>query len=166
MGLYKKDAVYLQMSVDELRALSDEELFYAVMVRTERKVDSFEDWDEGVNSLNFHQKVFYSVNWLEIEVNNGGLCQFFVNSSRMVAPLVSEYMAVIGADEHKRLYDDFVQQNGIDLCELSSFDVDDLEEFAEQYDRYPFDDYDDAFYEAEPLETYLTKYARENLNDF
>ena len=166
MGLYKKDAVYLQMSVDELRALSDEELFYAIMVRTERKVDGFEDWEEGVNSLNFQQKVFYSVNWLEIEVNNGGLCQFFVNSSRMVAPLVSEYMAVIGADEHKRLYDDFVQQNGIDLCELSSFDVDDLEEFAEQYDRYPFDDYDDAFYEAEPLETYLTKYARENLNDF
>ena len=166
MGLYKNDAEYLRMSVDELRALSDEELFYAVMVRTERKVDGFENWEEGVNSLNFHQKVFYSVNWLEIEVNNGGLCQFFVNSSRMVAPLVSEYMAVIGADEHKRLYDDFVQQNGIDLCDLSSFDVDDLEEFAEQYDRYPFDDYDDAFYEAEPLETYLTKYARENLNDF
>ncbi len=166
MGLYKKDAAYLQMSVDELRTLSDEELFYAVMVRTERKVDGFEDWEEGVNSLNFYQKVFYSVNWLEIEVNNGGLCQFFVNSSRMVAPFVSEYMAVIGADEHKRLYDDFVQQNGIDLCELSSFDVDDLEEFAEQYDRYPFDDYDDAFYEAEPLETYLTKYARENLNYF
>ena len=166
MGLYKKDAEYLRMSVDELRALSDEELFYAVMVRTERKVDGFEDWEEGVNSLNFQQKVFYSVNWLEIEVNNGGLCQFFVNSSRMVAPFVSEYMAVIGADEHKRLYDDFVQQNGIDLCELSSFDVDDLEEFAEQYDRYPFDDYDDAFYEAEPLETYLTKYAREHLNDF
>ena len=166
MGLYKKDAEYLRMSVDELRALSDEELFYAVMVRTERKVDGFENWEEGVNSLNFHQKVFYSVNWLEIEVNNGGLCQFFVNSSRMVAPFVSEYMAVIGADEHKRLYDDFVRQNGIDLCELSSFDVDDLEEFAEQYDRYPFDDYDDAFYEAEPLETYLTKYARENLNDF
>ena len=127
MGLYKKDAEYLRMSVDELRALSDEELFYAVMVRTERKVDGFEDWEEGVNSLNFQQKVFYSVNWLEIEVNNGGLCQFFVNSSRMVAPFVSEYMAVIGADEHKRLYDDFVQQNGIDLCELSSFDVDDLE---------------------------------------
>ena len=166
MGLYKNDAEYLRMSVDELRALSDEELFYAVIVRTERKVDGFENWEEGVNSLNFHQKVFYSVNWLEIEVNNGGLCQFFVNSSRMVAPLVSEYMAVIGADEHKRLYDDFVQQNGIDLCDLSSFDVDDLEEFAEQYDRYPFDDYDDAFYEAEPLETYLTKYARENLNDF
>ena len=42
---------------------------------------------------------------LETEVNNGGLCQFFVNSSRIVAPFVSEYMAIVGAFE---LYLDFI----------------------------------------------------------
>ena len=67
---------YLTMLTDELSALSDDELFEAVTARTESKVDSFDEWEDGVNALNTSQKIFYSVNWLEMEVNNGGLCQF------------------------------------------------------------------------------------------
>ena len=157
---------YLAMTTDELSALSDDGLFEAVTARTESKVDSFDEWKDGVNALNTSQKIFYSVNWLEMEVNNGGLCQFFVNSSRMVAPLVSEYMGIIGAAEHKKLYDNFVNKNGIDLTELSFFDVEKAEEFEEKTERYPFAEYDDAFYDMEPLETYLKKFIRENMNDF
>jgi len=101
-----------------------------------------------------------------MEVNNGGLCQFFVNSSRMVAPLVSEYMGIIGAADHKKLYDDFTSKYGIDLNDLSSFDIEEAAEFEEQNQRYPFDEYDDAFYDMEPLETYLKKFIRENVKDF
>ena len=157
---------FLEMTQDELSALSDDELFEAVVARTERKVDSFDEWEDGVNSLNPSQKIFYSVNWLEVEVNNGGLCQFFVNSSRMVASLVSEYMGIIGAVDHKKLYDDFISKYGIDLNNLSSFDIEDATEFEEQNQRYPFDEYDDAFYDIEPLETYLKKFIRENVKDF
>ena len=153
------------MTVEDLSSLSDDELFEAVTARTERKVDSFDEWEDGVNSLNPSQKIFYSVNWLEMEVNNGGLCQFFVNSSRMVAPLVSEYMDIIGAVDHKKLYDDFVNKNEIDLTELSFFDVNEVEEFEEKTEKYPFDEYDDAFYDMEPLETYLKKFIRENIKD-
>lgn len=156
---------YLEMSAQELLALSDDELFEAVMARTESKVDSFDEWEDGVNSLNPSQKIFYSVNWLEIEVNNGGLCQFFVNSSRIVAPLVSEYMGIIGAVDHKRLYDDFISKYGIDLNDLSSFDVRSAEEFESQYERYPFEEYDDAFYGMEPPQTFLKSFIRENAKD-
>ena len=157
---------YVNMTVEELSALSDDDLFDAVTARTENKVDSFDEWEDGVDSLNHSEKVFYSVNWLEIEVNNGGLCQFFVNSSRMVAPLVSEYMGIIGASDHKKLFDDFVSKNKIDLNDLSSFDIEDGDEFEEQNQRYPFDDYDDAFYDMESLSTSLKKFIRENINDF
>ena len=157
---------YLTMTTDELSALSDDELFAAIVARTESKVDSFDEWEDGVNSLNPSQKIFYSVNWLEIEVNNGGLCQFFVNSSRMVAPFVSKYMAIIGAEEHQNLYDNFVKKNAIDLTELSFFDVNEAEEFEEKVERYPFDEYDDVFYDMEPLETYLKKFGRAHLVDF
>ena len=157
---------YLEMTVEELFALSDDELFEAVTVRTENKVDSFDEWEDGVNSLNPSQKIFYSVNWLEIEVNNGGLCQFFINSSRMVAPLVSEYMGIIGAVDHKKLYDNFTSKYGIDLNDLSSFDIEEAAEFEEQNQRYPFDEYDDVFYDMEPLETFLKKFIRENVKDF
>ncbi len=166
MGIFQNDKKYKQMSLDELKTLGDDELFWAVMVRTEHCVDGYQDWAEGVNALNPYQKVFYSVNWLDTEVNNGGLCQFFINSSRMVAPLISEYLKIIGAEQHQKLFDEFIEANDIDLTDLSSFDSDDWEEVDAQYQRYSFDDFDDAFYDMEPLETYLTKYARANLTNF
>ena len=162
----EREARYPVMTTDELAALDDEELFEAVNVRTENKVDSFEELTDGFNALNTSQKVFYALNWLEMEVNNGGLCQFFVNSSRVAAPFVSEYMGVVGADAHKKLFDDFVKKNNINLNELSFFDIEKIEEFEEKAESYPFDDYDEAYYEMEPLETYLKKYIRKHVADF
>lgn len=162
----KKEALYMSKTHKELSSLSDDCFFEAIMYRTEHWVGLYEQWEEGVNSLNPYQKIFYSVNWLVTEVNNGGLCQFFVNSSRMVAPYVSEYMSAIGAMEHKKLFDKFVSDNNIDLNNLSSFDVDSFEEFNEQSERYPFDEYDDAFFNLTPLEEYLTQFAKEHLEYF
>ena len=164
--MFKNNNAYLAMSAEELSALSVNELFYAVMVRTEQKAESFEHWEDGVNALNPSQKIFYSLSWLEVEVNNGGLCQFFVNSSRMVAAFISEYMAIVGAFEHKELFDNFISSSVIDFSDLSFFDIGDLGEFEDKYEAYPFDEYDSAFYDMEPLETYLTKYAKEHLEDF
>ncbi len=157
---------YLEMNAEDLSVLSDDELFEAITARTDSKVDRYNECEGGVNSLNSSQKIFYSVNWLEMEVNNGGLCQFFVNSSRIVAPFVSAYMGIIGAVDHKKLFDDFISKHGIDLNDLSSFDIEEVAEFEEQNQRYPFDEYDDAFYDMEPLETFLTKFIRKNIKDF
>lgn len=162
----ERAAQYLQMSVDDLRGLSDEELFDAISGRTEHHVSAFEKWEDGVSALNDSQKIFYAVNWLDMEVNNGGLCQFFVNSSRLVAPWVSEYMGIIGADAHKKLYDDFMRKNKIDPNDLASFAITDAEEFEKQNERYPFDEYDQAFFDLEPLQTFLTNYAKAHLEDF
>lgn len=162
----EKEKLYLSMSHEDMAALSDDELFEAVFSRTEHKVDSFDELEDGVNSLNNSQKIYYSVNWLEMEVNNGGLCQFFVNSSRMVAPYVSDYMGIIGAIDHKELFDKFITDNNIDLYNLSSFAIEDIDEYEKQTEKYPFDDYDDAFYDMEPLEEHLKKFVREHLEDF
>ena len=162
----EKEERSLKYSTEELSALSDADLFWAVMCRTEHQVETYDKWEDGVNSLNASQIIFYSVCWLETEVNNGGLCQFFVNSSRMVAPLVSGYLEIIGAVDHKKLYDDFIEKNGIDLTDLSFFDMDDFSEFEEKNKSYPFDKFDSAFFELEPLETYLTRFARAHLTDF
>ena len=162
----KKQAQSLSLSLEEFTALSDDDLIFVALARTEKKVDEFDDLKNGFDSLNQSQKVFYSLNWLESEVNNGGLCQFFVNSSRMVAPLVSGYMEIVGAAEHKKLYDEFVEKNKIDLTDLSYFDIDEVDEFEEKTQAYPFDEYDDAFCNMEPIETYLKKYIREHITDF
>lgn len=162
----QRGAAYLQMTTAELSELTDDEFFNAVWTRTENIVSSKEDLLEGFNSLNEEQRIFYAVNYLEMEVNNGGLCQFFVNSSRMVAPIVSEYMGIIGATEHKKLYDTFIKKYQINTNDLSSFDCDTVEVFQSQYERYPFDEYDDAFYELEPLQKHLISFAKKHIDKF
>ena len=164
--LQKKETLYLKMPSADLPNLSDADLFYAVTIRTENKVDACHDLQEGLAALNDKERIFYAVNYLEVEVNNGGLCQFFVNASRAVAPLVSEYLGMIGAFEQQKLYDDFIGKYHIDVTDLSSFDIESFEDFTAQYERYPFDEFDDAFYKMTPLQDYLTKFVRENIRDF
>lgn len=151
---------YLSLTSEEMAALADDEICEAAFARADHRVDSFDSPEKGFDSLNAAQRVIYALFLFEMEVNNGGLCQFFVNSSRVVAPYISEYMAIIGAFEHKTLFDTFVSGNQIDLTELSSFDIEEADEFEEQTKRYPFDEYDDAFYDQTPLEDDLKKYAR------
>lgn len=162
----EKEKLYKAMSNEELRNLPDDELVSAVNVRILGKTDEFEDTKEGMKALNEKERVFYVLNYLDMEVQNGGLCQFFVNDSRAVAPYVSGYMELVGAEEHKKLYDGFISKYSIDLENLSSFDSETAEEFIEQYDRFPFDEYDDAFYELEPIENYLLKFVKENIENF
>ncbi len=160
------DEKYVQMSASELSKLTDDEIFNAVWTRTENIVSSKENLLEGFNSLNEEQRIFYAVNYLEMEVNNGGLCQFFVNSSRIVAPVVSDYMGIIGASEHKKLYDTFIEKYQINTYDLSSFDCETVEVFKSQYERYPFEEYDDTFYGLAPLQDYLVNYVRKHIDSF
>lgn len=160
----KRQGVYIQMSTEELACLSDEELFHAIGVRIENKIYDEDTMEEGLAALNEYEKAIYSSNYLETEVNNGGLCQYFVNSSRATAPYVSEGLALIGAERHRKLFDDFIIQNNIDVTDLSSFVINDVKEFEEQTMRYPFDDYDDAFYEMESINSYLIPFVRENIS--
>ncbi len=99
-------------------------------------------------------------------MNNGGLCQFFVNSSRVVAPELSDALEVIGALEHKKLYDHFIAENHMNVKDLSSFEIDDVNDFEAQTKRYPFDEFDDNFFDLNPICDYLSKYVKENIGEF
>lgn len=156
----------LELTTEALAALDDESLFFSAVNRAENIIDDHEEMENGFAALNDHQKVLFAVNLLESEVNNGGLCQFFVNSSRAVAPYISGYLALIGAEEHKALFDGFITRYQIDLNELSSFVIHRARDFEKMTMRYPFDEYDDAFYELPSLEEPLTRYIRANIDAF
>ena len=57
--------------------------------------------DDDISQLDDNEKVFFVLYIFNLEIQNGGLCQFFVNSSRAYATLISEYLEIIGALEHK-----------------------------------------------------------------
>lgn len=176
--LREDEEKYSNLTTEELRKLPDEELIMALVTRTADALNALidpepeeeQDYEAALKTaldlLNEHQKLFYAVTELESEVNNGGLCQFFDNCSRVVAPLVSGYMDIIGAAEHKKLYDDFLTKHAIDPANLPDFDEEAEKDGMDIDEKYAFEEYDDAFYEMEPLETYLFAYAKAHLDSF
>lgn len=119
--------------------------------------------DDDISQLDDNEKVFFVLYIFNLEIQNGGLCQFFVNSSRAYATLISQYLEIIGALEHKMLYDDFVKENNINLEDLSFFDMDDLSEYEEKDNSYPFDRFDDAFCELTDIEELLEEFMNNKL---
>lgn len=153
------------MTVEDLLALNDEELVSALDMRIMKETDFVEPL-ECLKKLNEEKKVVYILTYFDQEMQNGGLCQFFVNSSRDIAPFISENMGIVGADKYKKLFDDFVEENSIDLTDLDSFIIEDTKEYEKQYVRYDFDKFDDAFYELceeDPLDGFIARYARDHI---
>lgn len=145
--------------------MDDDTLFDAAIEKIDILIELNEE-DAANAPLTLPQRYCYALNLLEMEVNNGGLCQFFVNSSRAVAPLVSDGLGIIGASEHKELFDGFIGKYQIDVNDLSSFAIRRVRDFEKQAKRYPFDEYDDKFYTLPSLQEPLTAYIREHLNEF
>ena len=143
---------------EDILALDDVDFFDAIECVCEDAVFDIKD-----STINEEQKLVYSLIKLEAEVNNGGLCQFFVNSSRECAPYVSKALEVIGATQLKELYDNFIDSNNIDVNDLSSFKISEVEDFESQTQRYDFESFDDKFYEDENLHNQIIEYSKNNL---
>ena len=101
---------------------------------------------------------------LELEIMNGGLCQFFANCPDC-APFVPEALEQVGAAEHKALYEKFLTDNNIDPLD-PMFQTEDLEEFSRLYDLYPWDDFDNAYCALTPMPELLEAYVKANPDDF
>ncbi len=158
------------MRAKELLKLTDQELYDVMIDNIDEEVDDFDDC-ETLETYSWAKRVFYTVVWFSSEVNNGGLCQYFVNSSRYTAPYVQDALHAIGAKKYLSLLNQFIEANAIDLNDLDSFIIEDIEEFEEQAERYPFDDFDDAFYALEneennTFEELLGAFVRKHISEF
>lgn len=151
---------------EELLTLDDDDLFETVYFQNLDIADDAEDEANELNAFSGARKTVYVLGLFDAEVQNGGLCQFFVNSSSAAAPFVSECLGIVGAAEHRKLFDEFVSDNAIDLSDLSSFKVQSRRAYIKQTKRFDFDAFDDRYYELPALETFVTAYIRANINEF
>lgn len=154
----KKAKNIRNMNTDDLLALDDDNFFDAIECVCEDAV-----YDINAPELTEVQIFVYSLNRFEAEVNNGGLCQFFVNSSSECAPYISRAMNAIGATELKNHFDNFITENNINVNDLSSFKIDSLEQYEEQTKRFDFDSFDDKFYMSYDFHQQIITYARKNI---
>ena len=159
----EKDERYSKMSSEEIKNLPDDELCDAVIRRISCKADEYDEY-EILTELTDTEFTVYVITRFNNEIENGGLCQFFSNSSNAVAPYVSKRLEIIGANEYKELYDTFVGKYNFDLNNLSEFETDDVDEFVDFYDKYDFEEFDNN--ELPPLADYLNKYILANRCNF
>ena len=137
----------------ELSSLSGDDLVVALAF----PVDDF-------SSMSQERKAAYTAACLELEVMNGGLCQFFANCPDCV-PYVPEALEAIGAAEHKALYEQFLADTGIDPLD-PVFQTEDMDAFSRLYELWPWEDFDDAYLSLTPIPELLEAYVQSNPNAF
>lgn len=157
---------YLEMNGDELLKLSDPELYDAVMERIEDKIADCEDIDEIREALTDEEFAFYTVNRFKTEVKDGGIEAVFDGSNDDLAPLVSECLEIIGAEEHKELYDSFVAVNDFASEHIPGLDKGIVGSIISGIDSLTSEEFDEQFEELPGLEEELQDYARENIDNF
>lgn len=148
------------MDKAELLAFEDEAFLEAVGTVCESEIYDIKT-DTGLTN---EQRWVYTLINFEREMNNGGLCQFFANSSGDCASFVSQALEQIGAFSMKNLFDEFIEDNGIDLSDLSLFKINSIEEYEAKTQIYDFDRFDEKFYEMEDIHPRIIAYARKNLD--
>lgn len=155
----RRASKYRKLGADNILAMDDDSFYDAIECMCTDAVE----YDIDGEQVSKEQRNVYTLICFEREVNNGGLCQFFTNSSSICAPYVSGALAAVGADDIRYAYDDFVSKNNIDIHDLSQFEVDSIEEFSQNYERFDFDEFDDRFYDEDGFTDRLIDYARRNI---
>lgn len=148
----------------DLLKLSDDKLFETVYLQTLDLVESFPDEESALAQISPVQRTVYILSIYDMEIQNGGLCQFFVNSSRSLAPYVEQCLKTVGAEAHSQLLAEFIANNHLDLYNLDSFEISGIEEYAAQVERYDFDTFNDAYCELIPLQDYIITYIKANIS--
>lgn len=150
---------YLQMTARELAALEDTELCEAVYTRLCEQEE-----------VRYVPTVFLVVWEYLQEMENGGLCQYFVNTNPQNAPMLAEALQCIGAESHGELFQNFCGENGIDPEDLSEFEMDYDGDWKADYARLceqlPFESYDAEFWNLPDVRVQLVQYVRENIDQF
>lgn len=136
-----------------LSALSGDELVVALAF----PADDF-------SSMSPERQAAYTAACLELEVMNGGLCQFFANCPDCV-PYVPEALEAIGAAEHKALYEQFLADTGIDPLD-PVFQTEDMDAFSRLYELWPWEDFDDTYLSLTPIPELLEDYIQSNPDAF
>lgn len=155
-----------QLHADALLTLSDDDLFEAVYLQNLDIAESAEDEDQELEQFRGPRRIVYILSMFDMEIQNGGLCQFFVNSSSAVAPYVREALSCVGANEHLNLFEEFITTNNIDVSRLESFKVFRKRGYIKQTKRFDFDAFDDAYSELPALQEKVVAYIKNNIDAF
>ena len=116
-----------------------ENLYLALTSRTNGPAD------EEFEALPEEMKDLFITSVLDMEIQNGGLCQFLVNYGSECARRAADSLRAIGFHEMADAYERFVGEQGIKLTSLQGFHSETAEQFSALYRMYPFEQFDEVY---------------------
>ncbi len=159
---------YNRLDAKQLLALPDADLLMAITMKIDTRGNAAAD-NDALAALGAAQRTAYTAALFDMEVMNGGLFQYFSNTSRNTAPYLSGALKAIGAPKMEALFTGFVAKYGIDTSNIGEFVLETEEEFDEKYAQYPFEEFDSGFtavYQAENIEALCAAFVREHIDEF
>lgn len=156
----RQNAAYASMTQTELEMLSDNDLISAALYRTDKKLDALlgkkkkgtpVEWSSQLSGA---PRIAYILSYFESDLQTGGL-EYFFRRNGGFAPMVSDCLNAIGAQEHLTLYNNFISAHGHDLHHMAL--IESHEEITE---------FDRAYAQLSPMEPLLAPYLRTHLSEF
>lgn len=134
------------LSLTSLNVLTGEELDHAVCEQVETVLGSAQDRAAALLSLPRGIQIFYISFVVEVEVMNGGLNQFFSNSSSELAELAAPALRDLQATEAADLFVDVLAVAKAARAEASTFNqIGTIEVFSASYEETNLTAFDNAF---------------------
>ena len=155
-----RNAAYASMTLAELEALTDNDLISAALYRTDKKLDALlgkkkkgspVEWSEYLSGA---PRTAYILSYFESDMQTGGL-EYFFRRNGGFAPLISDCLKGINAQDHLALYNDFFSTYGQNLHHIA------LIEYHEEITLF-----DQAYAQLPPMEPILAPYLRAHLSEF
>ena len=121
-------------------------------------------YDPSFEKLSTEVQTLHVLAIFNMEIENGGLCQFFANGGTAYASLVADCLRQIGAEDAVVLYEGFLRKYQIDVQNLSAFRVQTVEDYIGLTALYPYDEFDEPYIRlCEDVWMRMITFANENI---
>lgn len=157
------------MTKEQLLKLSDADLVMVILFHTDFRYGDVTENYALIESISDYERIAYTVAIFDLEVQNGGICQYFANPSGCTARYISKALEDIGAQKISKAFTEFTTKYDIDINNLEEFKWNSTEEFSSKYTLYPFEEFDNTFvstYKVENLEELNARFIRDHIDKF
>ncbi len=154
-------------SRDELRQALDSELdLNDIIIAAEQYVGRLCEWGHNLNSLTEPQKNFFLNQIFEMEINNGGISQYFFNSGQY-AHHTLDALKAIGASRTAEILQVAINRFPEGIVPYDDAEREDMLENIEDENEDVWEPLEDIFYKYEDdLNALNLKYIRDNIEYF
>jgi len=124
--------------------------------------DGEEKYENDLKPFTISQRYIFAIQWYSAEVNNGGHCQFYGNSTGIVWEDALKGFEAIGAEQNIKIMKETMKR----MREIPSKDHAERQEQLAKFDS-DFNDLDSLYYEIESeMIKALYDYIRKNTKEF